>query len=123
MGLSVGKEMGGDGGVGIGLEGASVTKLERASARTSLFMGDEDERQGGEGEGSYQRRSRGKVQRVAAEEDNPGDTADSQSPTPGQARQREGLGGLLQMQVRRAGGERPWRERQQGVGRAPWQKR
>lgn len=116
MGLSVGKEMGGDGGVGIGLEGASVTKLERASTRTSLFMGDEDERQGGEGEGSYQRRSRGKVQRVAAEEDR-------QSSTPGQARQREGLGGLLQMQVRRAGGERPWRERQQGVGRAPWQKR
>lgn len=79
MGLSVGKEMRGDGGVGIGLEGASVTKLERASTRTSLFMGDEDERQGGEGEGSYQRRSRGKVQRVAAEEDSHGDTADSQS--------------------------------------------
>ena len=44
MGLSVGKEMGGDGGVGIGLEGAGATEVERSSARTSSVMGDKDER-------------------------------------------------------------------------------
>jgi hypothetical protein len=41
--------------------------------------GSRGEHKGGEGAGNCRRHSRGKVQRVAAEEDSHGDTADSQS--------------------------------------------
>jgi hypothetical protein len=34
----------GDGGIGIGLEGAGAIEVERSSARTSSVMGDKDER-------------------------------------------------------------------------------
>jgi hypothetical protein len=44
MGLGMGKEMGGDGGVVIGLEGVGVIELERDNTRTSSFMGAKDER-------------------------------------------------------------------------------
>jgi hypothetical protein len=71
--------------LGCGLAGEDVghRRAERGQAPW-LKLGS----QGGEGVVSYRRRSRGKVQRVAAEEDR-------QSSTPGQARQREGLGGEM----------------------------
>jgi hypothetical protein len=94
--------------LGCGLAGEDVghRRAERGQAPW-LKLGS----QGGEGVVSYRRRSRGKVQRVAAEEDR-------QSSTPGQARQREGLGGEMKA-VRRLQPRRWAPIWEEGRGRMP----